>query len=85
MFGDFFDPTLEDQVIVLIQEADLYNAEKFIESCEHCNPEDAEIPFDAILDRITASDPSVTDYILEVPAKCPYCRSVSWKRRSLSL
>jgi len=24
--------------------------------------------------RITRSDPSVTDYILEVPAKCPNCR-----------
>jgi hypothetical protein len=42
-------------------------------SCEHCNPEGAEIPFDNILDRVTASDPSVTDYILEAPAKCPNC------------
>jgi hypothetical protein len=34
----------------------------------------AEIPFDVILDRVTGSDPSVTDYILEQPAKCPKCR-----------
>jgi hypothetical protein len=34
----------------------------------------AEIPFDSILDRVTGSDPSVTDYILETPAKCPQCR-----------
>ena len=27
-----------------------------------------------ILDRVTGSDPSVTDYILEAPAKCPHCR-----------
>ena len=39
-----------------------------IESCEHCNHEGAEIPFDNILDRVTGSDPSVTDYILEEPA-----------------
>src|SRR5947208_910893 len=45
----------------------------FIESCEHCNPL-AEIPFDWILDRITGSDPTVTDYLLEQPAKCPNCR-----------
>jgi hypothetical protein len=45
-------------------------AEKFIESCEHCNEDGAEIPFDNILDKVTGSDPSVTDYILEVPAKC---------------
>ena len=29
-----------------------------------------------ILDRITGSDPSVTDYILEEPAKCPNCQRV---------
>src|SRR5215510_13731565 len=39
-----------------------------------CNPDGAEIPFDNILDRVTGSDPSVTDYILEQPAKCPNCR-----------
>jgi len=43
------------------------------ESCEHYNPEEAEIPFDNLLDRITGSDPSVTDYILESSAKCPNC------------
>ena len=31
-------------------------------------------PFDVILDRVTGSYPSVTDYILESPAKCPNCR-----------
>jgi hypothetical protein len=46
-------------------------AERLIESCEHCNRDGAEIPFDNILDRITDSDPSVTDYVLEQPAKCP--------------
>src|SRR5262249_17927668 len=48
--------------------------EKLIESCEYCNPLGAEIPFDNILDRVTGSDPSVTDYILEEAAKCPNCR-----------
>ena len=33
----------------------------------------AESPFDVILDRITGSDPSATDYVLESPAKCPNC------------
>jgi len=31
-------------------------------------------PFDNILDRVTGSDPSVTDYVLEQPAKCPNCK-----------
>jgi uncharacterized protein with PIN domain len=71
---DFFDPTPEEQIVVLVNASTLREAEQRIESCEHCNPEGAEIPFDVILDRITGSDPSVTDYILEQPAKCPNCR-----------
>ena len=52
MTRDFFDPTPEQQNIVLINTAVLPKAERQIESCEHCNPEGAEIPFDAILDRV---------------------------------
>jgi len=71
---DFFDPTPEQQKVTLVEAATLREAEKLIESCEYCHPDDADIPFDWILDRVTASDPSVTDYILEEPAKCPNCR-----------
>jgi hypothetical protein len=39
-----------------------------ITGCEACS-EDAEIPFGNILDRLTGSDPSVTDYVLEVSAR----------------
>jgi hypothetical protein len=74
MSGDFFDPTPDEQVVVLVESATLRQAERRIESCEHCNEEDAQIPFDNILDRVAGSDPSVTDYILEEPAKCPQCR-----------
>jgi len=71
---DFFDPTSEEQVVVLIDATTVHKAEQLIESCEHCNEEEAEIPFDNILDRVTGSDPSLTDYILEAPAKCPHCK-----------
>jgi hypothetical protein len=47
---------------MLIDAATLRKAEALIESCEHRNPEGAEIPFDNILDWVTGSDPSVTDY-----------------------
>jgi len=60
--------------VVLIDAATLRKAEQFIESCESCNPDGAEIPFDVILDRVTGLDPSVTDYILEQLAKCPNCK-----------
>jgi hypothetical protein len=70
---EFFDPTPEQQNVVLIDAATLRQAERMIESCEQCNP-DAEIPFDWILDRVTGCKGSVTDYILESPAKGPHCR-----------
>jgi hypothetical protein len=35
--------------------------------------EDAELPFDNILYRLTASDPSVAGYVLEVLARCLQC------------
>jgi hypothetical protein len=72
MIREFFDPTPEQQNVVLIDAATLHKAERLIESCEGRNPDGAEIPFDVILDQITGSDPSVTDYILEAPAKCPH-------------
>ena len=56
MSGDFFDPTPEQQVVVLVESATLRQAERLIESCEHCNEEDAPIPFDNILDRVIGSD-----------------------------
>jgi hypothetical protein len=55
MSRDFFDPTPEQQNIVLVEAATLRKAERMLESCEHCNPEGAEIPFDVMLDRVTES------------------------------
>src|SRR5262249_26329438 len=71
--SDSLHPT-EHQNVVLIDPPTLRKAQQLIESREHCYPEGAEIPFDNILDRVTRSEPSVTDYILEAPAKCPNCR-----------
>ncbi len=58
-----FDPTPEEQQVVLIGGEILDEAERLIDCCEHCNPDAAEIPFDDILDRVTGSDPRVTDYV----------------------
>jgi hypothetical protein len=55
---DFFDPIPEEQRVVLIDADTLRKAEKLIESCEHCNPDAAEIPFDNILDRVTGQIPA---------------------------
>src|SRR5688572_32330475 len=52
--------TLFRSIVILIENADLRNAEMLIIGCEGCS-EDAEIPFDNILDKVTGSDPKVTD------------------------
>ena len=74
MSRDSFDATPEHHRIVLVKAFTVRKAEWRIESCECCNPEGAKLPFDQILDRVTGSDPAVTDYLLERPAKCPKCR-----------
>jgi hypothetical protein len=56
---DFFDPTPEEQVVVLVDRESIRKAEGFIKSCEQCNLKAAEWPFDVLLDRITGSDPNV--------------------------
>jgi DNA-binding NarL/FixJ family response regulator len=71
-YFNFFDRQPEDQNLVLIDEETLRKAERMILSCEGCNP-DAQISFDEILDQLTGSDPSVTDYILKQPGNCPKC------------
>jgi hypothetical protein len=42
---DFFDPTPEQQNVILIDAATLQKAQRMIAGCEACS-EDAEIPFD---------------------------------------
>jgi hypothetical protein len=82
MLTDFFDPTREQQNVVLIDTTILHEAEQLIESCEGCNEDGAEIPFDNILDRVTGSDPSVTDYVLERRRSVQTVGVRSLKRRS---
>jgi hypothetical protein len=69
---DFLDPTPEQQNVVLIDAGTLKKAQRMIAGCEACS-EDAELPFENILDKLTGSDPSVTDYILDVLARCLQC------------
>jgi hypothetical protein len=45
---------------------ELLRAQRRILSCEECNPEAAEFPFDTVLDELTGSDPSITDMSLDV-------------------
>ena len=69
---NFFEPSPEQQNIVLIDAATLRKAQSVVSGCETCS-DSAEVPFDYILDQFTGHDPSVTDYVLEVPARCLQC------------
>ncbi len=58
--------------MVLIDAALVEDTQRMLVGCESCS-EAAAIPFDYILDRLTGSDPRVTDYILEIPGRCLQC------------
>ena len=60
--------------LVTVDPSTVRKAEHRIESCEHCHPDDAEIPFDWILDQVTGRRGSTTDYILVESARCPNCK-----------
>jgi hypothetical protein len=51
----------------------IHRAEKEIESCEHCHPDDAEIPFDWILAEVTGKH-GPYEFILIEPTRCPNCK-----------
>jgi hypothetical protein len=55
---DFFDPPVELQNVVLVDARTLRQAEKLIIGCEGCSPDDADLPFDNVLDRVTDNDPA---------------------------
>ncbi len=56
--------------LIAVPRATLLRAQSRILGCEACS-EDAEIPFDWILDDVTGYDGSEVDYVLSEPAKCP--------------
>jgi hypothetical protein len=63
-------PSIE---LVTIDVDVIRRAEKEIESCEHCQPDDAEIPFDWILRELTGKY-GAHEFILTDTARCPNCK-----------
>jgi hypothetical protein len=66
-------PEWKKTVPVRIDLATKRVAESQIKSCETCTPDQAEVPFDYVLDSITGYDPETIDYLLPEPAHCPRC------------
>ena len=46
-----------------------------VSSCELCNPDQAEWPFEAILDRVMLVSGIHTEYVMPEPPVCPRCRA----------
>jgi len=67
-----YEPDWEETNLVLVDETVLAQAESCLSGCEHCVA-DTETTFDYILDTVTDFDPSMTEYVLCSPAKCPRC------------
>src|SRR5262245_50737150 len=63
-------PSIE---MVTIDPAAARVAEQRIESCEHCHPADAEIPFDWLLAEVTGKR-GAYEFMLSEPARCPNCK-----------
>ena len=64
-----------DRNIVLVNADTVRQAEEQIIACQGCSPEDADLPFDYILARLTGNNSSTTDYIfVEATARCPQCQ-----------
>jgi len=60
--------------VLALGAATIRRAQDAISSCEACN-QDAELPFDWILDEVTGRDGSTTDYFLTETVRCPRCGS----------
>ena len=46
-----------------------------VASCEACNADVAEFPFDCILDRVMLFSGVHTDYFMPEPPACPRCKA----------
>ncbi len=74
MDRDRYEPHWEQTDMVLVLSKTIADAEKHLLGCEACMDR-AELPFDSVLDQLTGRDPATTEYILEQPATCPFCRT----------
>ena len=47
-----------------------------VASCEICNPDEAEIPFECVLDKVLLFSGVHTDYFMLEPPLCPRCKAM---------
>ena len=59
--------------LITVDSLTAQKAEQQVESCEHCHPHDAEIPFDWILSKVIERHGAV-EFVLSEPVHCPNCK-----------
>ncbi len=59
-------------ILVAISKATALDTQRQVLGCETCT-DDAEIPLNWILDRVTGRSGANSDYVLSEPLKCPRC------------
>jgi len=59
--------------LVTVDSVIAMEAEQQIETCEHCHPADAEIPFDWLLAEVTGKR-GAYEFMMGEPARCPNCQ-----------
>lgn len=59
--------------VVTVDAAKIREAESKIEGCEHCHPDDAELLFDWILEKVTGRS-GMVDFMMVEMARCPNCK-----------
>jgi hypothetical protein len=58
--------------LVSVDTATSLKAQQQIESCEHCHPDEADIPFDWLLAEVTGKH-GPFEFVLSEPVRCPNC------------
>jgi hypothetical protein len=76
MQRDFFDPPADELQLIVIGEVTVVAALRMVLSCEQCCPDEAQIPFDWILDKITGKSGATTDYIPRIAER--QCAAWKW-------
>ena len=66
--------TAEIVEIVLVPEKQVADVQALITSCESCSPL-SNLPLDYLLDELTNSDPTSTEYLMIRIPRCPVCSS----------
>ena len=67
-----FEECRDEANVVLVNESLLAEAQAYISGCEQCAG-NVGVPFDYILDAVTESDPTITEYVMCRAAECPRC------------